>query len=49
MMRVAEKVGMQLEGRIRRVRVVDGVRYDSIRMGMLREEWEQRQKRNVSI
>lgn len=39
MMKVAEKVGMQLEGRIRQVRVVDDVRYDSIRMGMLREEW----------
>jgi RimJ/RimL family protein N-acetyltransferase len=39
MMRVAEKVGMQLEGRIRQVRVVNAKRYDSIRMGMLREEW----------
>ena len=39
MMRVAEKIGMQLEGRIRQVRVVEGRRYDSIRMGMLREEW----------
>lgn len=39
MMRVAEKVGMQLEGRIRQVRVVNEKRYDSIRMGMLREEW----------
>ncbi|MFY9945469.1 MAG: GNAT family protein [Exiguobacterium chiriqhucha] len=39
MMKVAEKVGMRLEGRIRQVRVVDDVRYDSIRMGMLREEW----------
>ncbi len=38
-MKVAEKVGMRLEGRIRQVRVVDDVRYDSIRMGMLREEW----------
>ena len=39
MMKVATKGGMQLEGRIRQVRVVDDVRYDSIRMGMLREEW----------
>lgn len=45
MVRVAEKVGMQVEGRIRRVRVVRGERYDSIRMGMLREEWEDKQKR----
>lgn len=48
MVRVAEKVGMQLEGRMRRVRVVRGERYDSIRMGMLREEWEDNQKRDVS-
>ncbi|WP_214756097.1 GNAT family protein [Exiguobacterium sp. s157] len=39
MMKVAEKIGMRLEGRIRQVRVVDDVRYDSIRMGLLREEW----------
>lgn len=39
MMKVAEKVGMRLEGRIRNVRVVDDVRYDSIRMGVLRKEW----------
>ncbi|WP_214833627.1 GNAT family protein [Exiguobacterium sp. s152] len=39
MMKVAEKIGMRLEGRIRQVRVVDDVRYDSIRMGVLREEW----------
>lgn len=38
-MKVAEKIGMRLEGRIRQVRVVDDVRYDSIRMGVLREEW----------
>ncbi|MCC5891118.1 GNAT family protein [Exiguobacterium sp.] len=48
MVRVAEKVGMQLEGRMRQVRVVRGERYDSIRMGMLREEWEDKRKRNVS-
>ncbi|TCI36366.1 MULTISPECIES: GNAT family N-acetyltransferase [unclassified Exiguobacterium] len=48
MVRVAEKIGMQLEGRMRRVRVVRGERYDSIRMGMLREEWEDEQKRDVS-
>ncbi|MFD2443039.1 GNAT family N-acetyltransferase [Bacillus sp. CGMCC 1.16607] len=40
MMRCAEKLGMQLEGRMRRCRYYDGVYYDSIRMGILREEWE---------
>lgn len=42
MIRVGEKLGMQLEARIRKVRLFNGVYYDSIRMGMLREEWENR-------
>ena len=41
MMNVGTKLGMQIEGRMRKCRVVDGIYYDSIRMGMLREEWEQ--------
>ncbi|MCP8968920.1 GNAT family N-acetyltransferase [Ectobacillus ponti] len=41
MMKVAEKLGMRLEGRLRRCRYYNGRYYDSIRMGMLREEWEQ--------
>lgn len=40
MMRCAEKVGMQLEGRMRQCRYYEGVYYDSIRMGITREEWE---------
>lgn len=40
MIRVAEKIGMQLEARIRKVRLYEGNYYDSIRMGILREEWE---------
>lgn len=42
MMRCAEKLGMQLEGRMRKCRYYNGVYYDSIRMGILREEWEQK-------
>lgn len=42
MMTVAEKVGMQLEGRIRKSIYHDGIYYDSIKMGMLREEWQAR-------
>ena len=38
MMRVAEKLGMTLEGRMRKCRLYKGVYYDSIRMGVLREE-----------
>lgn len=40
MMNVGAKLGMQVEGRMRKCRIVDGIYYDSIRMGMLREEWE---------
>ena len=40
MIRVGEKLGMQMEARIRKVRLYEGQYYDSIRMGMLREEWE---------
>lgn len=39
MMCVGEKLGMQLEARIRKVRYYEGRYYDSIRMGILREEW----------
>lgn len=40
MMKVGEKLGMQLEARLRKCRYYNGVYYDSIRMGILREEWE---------
>ncbi|NGZ75569.1 GNAT family N-acetyltransferase [Saccharibacillus sp. VR-M41] len=40
MMRAAARIGMRLEGRVRRCRIVRGELYDSIRMGVLREEWE---------
>jgi RimJ/RimL family protein N-acetyltransferase len=39
MIRSAEKIGMQLEGRLRKCRFYDEEYYDSIRMGILREEW----------
>ena len=41
MIRVGEKLGMTLEARIRKVRYYNGEYYDSIRMGILREEWEE--------
>ncbi|PEY34655.1 GNAT family N-acetyltransferase [Bacillus cereus] len=41
MMKVAEKIGMKLEGRMRKCRYYNGTYYDSIRMGMIREEWEE--------
>lgn len=40
MMKVAERIGMKEEARIRNARTVDGEYFDAIKMGMLREEWE---------
>lgn len=40
MIRIAEKLGMQLEARIRDARIVDEKYYDAIKMGILRSEWE---------
>ncbi|GGF12595.1 acetyltransferase [Halobacillus andaensis] len=45
MMRVGEKLGMKLEGRLRKCRIYEGKHYDSIRMGILREEWNEGNKR----
>lgn len=38
--RVGEKLGMKMKARIRKVRFHEGNYYDSIRMGIIREEWE---------
>ncbi|MCH1626405.1 GNAT family N-acetyltransferase [Fredinandcohnia quinoae] len=40
MVKVGEKLGMTMEGRMRKCRYYNGVYYDSIRMGLLREEWK---------
>ncbi|MEW4370840.1 GNAT family N-acetyltransferase [Paenibacillus kandeliae] len=42
MVQVGYKLGMTMEARLRKCRLYNGVYYDSIRMGMLREEWEAR-------
>lgn len=42
MIRLAEKLGMRHEGSIRKALIVNGEHYDSVNMGILREEWEQR-------
>ncbi|MFD2681886.1 GNAT family N-acetyltransferase [Bacillus seohaeanensis] len=39
MMKVAERIGMKEEARIRNARTVDGEYFDAIKMGILREEW----------
>ena len=41
MIKVGEKLGMTMEARLRKCRFFNGVYYDSIRMGLLREEWEE--------
>ncbi len=43
MIKIGEKLGMTMEGRMRKCRYYNGVYYDSIRMGILREEWEENQ------
>ncbi len=39
MVATARSLGFVEEGRFRRARMVDGVRYDSVVYGVLREEW----------
>ncbi|WP_078382237.1 GNAT family N-acetyltransferase [Sutcliffiella halmapala] len=40
MIQVGKKLGMQEEARIRKARTYNGELYDSVKMGVLREEWE---------
>lgn len=42
MMRLAEKLGHQLEARFRQARIVDGEYFDGLGYGVLREEWTAR-------
>ena len=35
----AQAIGMQVEARLRKVRYYNGVYYDSVKLGVLREEW----------
>lgn len=41
MMKLAEKIGMQQEACIRKVRYWQGTYYDSMKYGVLRDEWKQ--------
>ncbi|MGY3750325.1 GNAT family N-acetyltransferase [Vagococcus acidifermentans] len=40
MMRIGEKLGMTLEARVRKVRYWQNRYFDSIKFGLLREEWQ---------
>ena len=42
MMRLASKLGFQLEGRFRNARIVDNTYYDALGYGILRAEWQAR-------
>jgi putative hydrolase of HD superfamily len=42
MMRLADKLGYQLEGRFRKARIVASDYYDALGYGILREEWQER-------
>ncbi|WP_414043427.1 GNAT family N-acetyltransferase [Macrococcus sp. EM39E] len=44
MMKLAEKVGMIEEARIRDASIVEGQYYDAIKMGILRSEWEENKR-----
>jgi RimJ/RimL family protein N-acetyltransferase len=46
MMKVAKKLGMKEEARIRQARYWQGNYYDSVKMGILREEWENEKSAN---
>jgi Acetyltransferases, including N-acetylases of ribosomal proteins len=41
MMHVAQKIGMKEEARIRQVRFYEGKYYDSMKYGVLRDEWSE--------
>ncbi|MCH4165566.1 MAG: GNAT family N-acetyltransferase, partial [Lentilactobacillus diolivorans] len=40
MMALGDRIGMKLEGQIRQVRYWQGQYYDSIKYGILKEEWK---------
>ncbi len=45
MLKLAEKLSMKLEGRIRKVRYYQNQYWDSMKYGVLREEWVQKKQR----
>ncbi len=45
MMCLAEKIGLKKEAVYRKARIVEGQYYDSVSYGILREEWEDLQRR----
>ncbi|MEJ9303226.1 GNAT family N-acetyltransferase [Priestia megaterium] len=48
MIKTAAKIGMKEEARIREARIVNGEHFDSIKMGMLRREWESHRSKSCN-
>jgi len=48
MIKTAAKIGMKEEARIREARIVNSERFDSIKMGMLRREWESHRSKSCN-
>ncbi len=48
MIKTAAKIGMKEEARIREARIVNGEYFDSIKMGMLRREWESHRSKSCN-
>lgn len=46
MMKLADRLGLKCEGRIRKVRYCQNTYYDSVKYGILREEWENKRLKN---
>lgn len=49
MMACAEKLGLQQEARLRKVRYYQGHYYDSVKYGVLRSEWEERKNNQITL
>ncbi|QLK05726.1 hypothetical protein BMG_2233 [Priestia megaterium] len=47
MIKTAAKIGMKEEARIREARIVNGEYFDSVKMGILRREWNNRMKQKL--
>lgn len=46
MISLAKKIGFKEEARFRKARIINGLHYDSIGMGILREEWHEMVKKD---
>ncbi|WP_162797479.1 GNAT family N-acetyltransferase, partial [Vibrio cholerae] len=42
MMSLATRLGLKQEARLRKVRYYQGIYYDSVKYGVIRSEWEER-------